>query len=55
MLQEKKERILAVLLWLLLLLPQGMLSSGLGRKRHLGMVHLLSVNEEEYFTPSTAG
>lgn len=52
---KHKYSILVALLWLLLLVPQGMLSSGLGRKRHLGMVHPLSVNEEEYLTLSTAG
>lgn len=55
MLREKKKNILVALLWLLLLFPRGMLSSGFGGKRHLGMVHPLSVNEEEYLTPSTAG
>lgn len=51
----KEKKILVALLWFLLLFPQGMLSSGLGRKRHLEIVHPLSVNEEEYLTPSTAG
>lgn len=53
--KTQTNKIVVALLWLLLLVPQGMLSSGLGRKRHLGMVHPVSVNEEEYLVLSTAG